>query len=76
MAQFGFAPQQRTDSAIGRGERSAVSVCLMELREACAEWPAEVPPSNRERKPFKSLVKTSEIPRWRIVVMDMQSTRL
>jgi hypothetical protein len=47
----GFAPQQRTDSAIGRGERTAVSVCLMELHEACAEWPAEVP-SNTEQKPL------------------------
>ena len=47
-----FAPQQRTDSAIGRGERSAVSVCLMELHEACVEWPAEVPRLNREPKPL------------------------
>jgi hypothetical protein len=46
-----FAPQQRTDSAIGRGERSAVSVCLMQLHEACAEWPADVPQSNQEPKP-------------------------
>lgn len=46
-----FAPQQRTDSAIGRGERSAVSVCLMELREACAGWPAEIPMLSREPKP-------------------------
>jgi hypothetical protein len=46
-----FAPQQRTDSAIGRGERSAVSVCLMELYAACSEWPAEVLPPSRESKP-------------------------
>ena len=47
-----FAPQQRTDSAVGRGERSAVSVCLMELYEACAEWPAEVQPLSKELKPL------------------------
>lgn len=46
-----FAPQQRIDSAIGRGERNTVSVCLLELNEACTEWPAETAPSNREAKP-------------------------
>jgi hypothetical protein len=46
-----FAPQQRTDSAIGRGERNAVSVCLLELHEACVEWAAEAPPSEKEPKP-------------------------
>ena len=33
-----FAPQHRTQSAIGRGERNTVAVCLMELHEACSEW--------------------------------------
>lgn len=46
-----FAPQQRTDSAIGRGERNTVSVCLLELTEACTEWPAEGPSPNEESKP-------------------------
>jgi hypothetical protein len=45
-----FAPQQRTDSAIGRGERNTVSVCLLELNEACTEWPADTPSSNQEPK--------------------------
>ena len=45
-----FAPQQRTDSAIGRGERNAVSECLLELHEACAEWAAESPSSDGEPK--------------------------
>lgn len=38
-----FAPQERTDSVIGRGERNAILVCLLELHEACIEWPAESP---------------------------------
>jgi hypothetical protein len=46
-----FAPQQRTDSAIGRGERNAVLDCLLELHEACAEWAAEAPPSDKASKP-------------------------
>jgi hypothetical protein len=46
-----FSPQQRTDSAIGRGERNAVSGCLLELHEACAEWAAEAPPSDKDAKP-------------------------
>lgn len=46
-----FAPQQRTDSAIGRGERNTVAVCLLELNEACTEWPAEASGSNQEPKP-------------------------
>jgi hypothetical protein len=33
-----FAPQHRTQSAIGRGERNTISVCLVELHAACAEW--------------------------------------
>jgi hypothetical protein len=43
-----FAPQQRTDSAIGRGERNAVSECLLQLHEACAEWASESPPSGNK----------------------------
>jgi hypothetical protein len=43
-----YAPQQRTDSAIGRAERSAVMACLLELSAACreadAEPPAAIPP--------------------------------
>src|ERR1017187_4515442 len=46
-----FAPQQRTDSAIGRGERNAVSECLLELHEACADWVADAPPSDQKPKP-------------------------
>ena len=46
-----FAPQQRTDSAIGRGERNAVSECLLELHEACTEWAAGTPSSDKEPKP-------------------------
>jgi hypothetical protein len=45
-----FAPQQRTDSAIGRGERNAVLDCLLELHEACAEWAAESLSSGKEPK--------------------------
>jgi hypothetical protein len=45
-----FAPQQRTDSAIGRGERNAVLDCLLELHEACAEWAAKSPSSGKEPK--------------------------
>jgi hypothetical protein len=48
-----FAPQLRTDSVIGRGERNAVSVCLFELHEACVEWPAEPPESSSERESRK-----------------------
>jgi hypothetical protein len=35
-----YAPQQRTESAIGRDERRVVTNCLLELDEACREWPA------------------------------------
>jgi hypothetical protein len=45
-----FAPQERTDSAIGRGERLAVSACLIELHAACAEWPAEALREGKEAK--------------------------
>jgi hypothetical protein len=40
-----YAPQQRTDSAIGRGERRAVMDCLIELNDACREPEAEPPAS-------------------------------
>ena len=36
-----YAPQERMDSAIARSERTAVTKCLVELTEACREWPAE-----------------------------------
>jgi len=32
-----FAPQERTDSAIGRAERGAIMACLIELSVACRE---------------------------------------
>jgi len=35
-----YAPQQRVDSAIGRNERNAVTVCLVDLTAACQEWAA------------------------------------
>lgn len=41
-----YAPQERLDSAIGRSERSAVTMCLVQLEEACREWksvPEETP---------------------------------
>ncbi|SPE39649.1 hypothetical protein SBA3_3320003 [Candidatus Sulfopaludibacter sp. SbA3] len=46
-----FAPQQRIDPAIGRGERNAVSVCLMELYEASTEFPAADPSQVKEPRP-------------------------
>jgi hypothetical protein len=49
-----FSPQERTDSAIGRGERLAVATCLMELHEASTEWPAENP--KKEKGGRRSLV--------------------
>ena len=36
-----YAPQERMDSSIGRNERNVVSKCLVELTDACQEWPAE-----------------------------------
>lgn len=36
-----YAPQQRTDSAIGRAERSAAMACLMALEAACRERAGE-----------------------------------
>ncbi len=48
-----FAPQLRTDSVIGRGERNAVSVCLFELHEACAEWPSAPTEKSDEPEPRK-----------------------
>jgi hypothetical protein len=40
-----YAPQQRTDSAIGRGERNAVITCLIDLGYACRDRDADPPPS-------------------------------
>jgi hypothetical protein len=34
-----YAPQERTASAIGRSERSAVTKVLLELEEGCREFP-------------------------------------
>lgn len=39
------APQQRTDSAISRGERGAVMACLIELSVACREPEGTQPPA-------------------------------
>jgi hypothetical protein len=36
-----YSPQERLDSVIGRNERSVVSKCLVELHDACQEWPEE-----------------------------------
>jgi hypothetical protein len=33
-----YAPQERIDSVIGRSERGAVTMCLVQLEEACREW--------------------------------------
>jgi hypothetical protein len=35
-----YAPQHRVDSAIGRNERNAATVCLVDLAAACREWRA------------------------------------
>jgi hypothetical protein len=43
-----FAPQQRTDSAIGRSERVAATACLLEMHEASREW-AEPPEQPKPR---------------------------
>lgn len=34
-----YAPQERMDSAMGRSERNLATICLIELRSACQEWP-------------------------------------
>lgn len=47
-----FAPQQRIDSAIGRGERNTVTICLCELHDKCTEWTAE----ESEKKSNRSLL--------------------
>ena len=48
-----YAPQERTDSAIGRNQRNAITQCLLELKEACreADRPGE-PPSAPARNSF------------------------
>jgi hypothetical protein len=45
-----YSPQERTDSAIGRNERSLVAKCLLELHHACQEWEAE-PQEQSEPRP-------------------------
>jgi hypothetical protein len=43
-----YAPQERLDSAVGRSERNEVSRCLVELSDACREWPVAIEePQNR-----------------------------
>lgn len=44
-----YAPQHRTDSAIGRNERNAATACLVDLAAACLEpGPAAAPPGAAE----------------------------
>jgi hypothetical protein len=51
------APQQRTDSAISRGERGAVMACLIELSVACREPEDTEPPvPGRERSLLDRIV--------------------
>ena len=51
-----YAPQERMDSAIGRSERGAVTMCLVQLEEACREWkpvPEDTPaPATRPNIPL------------------------
>ena len=37
-----YSPQERMDSAIGRSERNLVAKCLVELNDACQEWPDDI----------------------------------
>ncbi len=47
-----FAPQERTDSAISRGERGAIMACLIELSIGCRAMEAGLPINDDEvRKP-------------------------
>ena len=49
-----YAPQQRTDSAIGRAERSSIMDCLNKLAVACQEGntrPAPIPDHPHAAKP-------------------------
>jgi hypothetical protein len=46
-----YAPQERMDSAIGRNERNAVAVCLVELRALTREWEAGGAASAEPEKP-------------------------
>jgi hypothetical protein len=45
-----FSPQERLDSVIGRNERSVVSKCLVELHDACQEWPEETREADGSRE--------------------------
>ena len=40
-----YAPQERTESAVGNSERGAVMACLIELTVACRGEAAGLPPS-------------------------------
>jgi len=44
-----YAPQERTDSVIGRSERGAVTTCLAELDDACRSWPDDTGTTERPR---------------------------
>jgi len=44
-----YSPQERLDSVIGRNERNVVSNCLVELHDACQEWPEESPEPDADR---------------------------
>jgi len=44
-----YSPQERMDSVIGRNERNVVSKCLVELSDACQEWPEESSEAEVER---------------------------
>lgn len=45
-----FAPQERSDSAIGRGERGAIMACLIELSVVCRAAELGLP-AEPDRKP-------------------------
>jgi hypothetical protein len=40
-----YAPQERTDSAVGSGERRAITNCLLTLEDVCRDWSAVTQPS-------------------------------
>jgi hypothetical protein len=44
-----YAPQHRVDSAIGRSERNEVTKCLVELGDACREWPVGADAESEDR---------------------------
>jgi hypothetical protein len=52
-----FAPQDRTDSAIGRGERGSIMACLIELSIACRAAEAGLPIHNDTSIRERSLIE-------------------